>query len=108
MNNALSIVSTSSNEARVSGRIDVENAKLALARGASLFVGKSIATDVSGLQSADSVTLAVLLAWMERTQNSGGVLTFKGVSTRLRAIAHLSDVESLLGFDVSAEAIRSD
>ncbi|MEP6881729.1 MAG: STAS domain-containing protein [Dokdonella sp.] len=101
MNSALTIESISNIEARVAGRIDVDNAAQVLSRGAAMFAGQRMTVDVVGLQSADSVTLAVLLAWVERAQNSGGVLIFKGISSRLRAIAHLSDVEPLLGISQS-------
>ncbi len=84
---------------RVAGRIDVDNASTALARGIALYaVGKSVNADLSGLDSADSVTLAVLLAWAVRARKSGGTLTFTGASSRLQAIAHLGDAEPLLGF----------
>ena len=99
MSNALTIDVISSAEARVAGRIDVDNAKSALSRGATVLVGKHMVADISGLQTADSVTLAVLLAWIARARKSGAELRFSGVSAPLRAIAHLSDVESLLGFD---------
>ena len=101
MINPVTIEATSSCEARIAGRIDVGNASKALSRGAALFDGRHMTADLNDLQSADSVTLAVLLGWAERAQSSGGALTFKGVSTRLRAIAHLSDVEPLLGIEIA-------
>ena len=102
MSNTLNIEATSPAEAMVAGTIDVENASKALSRGAAILEGKRTTADVSELESADSVTLAVLLAWVSRAQNSGGALTYKGVSKRLRAIAQLGDVGPLLGIGVPA------
>ena len=104
MSTDLTIEATSSADVSVRGNIDVGNASNALTRGAALFKGKRTTADVSQLQSADSVTLAVLLAWVERAQNSGGVLRYKGVSARLRSIAQLGDVVPLLGIDAPAAA----
>ncbi len=107
MSTELTIEATSSAEVSVRGRIDVCNATKALSRGAALFAGKRTTADVSDLQSADSVTLAVLLAWVEHAQNSGGVLRYQGVSERLRSIAQLGDVVPLLGIEAPAAAIAA-
>lgn len=94
------IVERSPGGARVAGRISVDNANTALAQGRALGVaGQAGKVDVAELRSADSVTLAVLLAWAAQAQRSGGSLVFMHASSRLRAIAHLSDAESLLGLD---------
>ncbi|HMM67445.1 MAG TPA: STAS domain-containing protein [Dokdonella sp.] len=82
----------------VAGRIDVSNAASALAAGDPLSaVTARTDVDLKGLESADSVTLAVLLAWSARARHNGGALVFRDVSPRLRSIAHLSDAEDLLG-----------
>jgi phospholipid transport system transporter-binding protein len=100
VNTPLTIEMATPSTGRVTGKIDVDNAASALSSGADLFAaGKSITADLSTLESADSVTLAVLLAWASRARRAGGALSFKGASSRLRSIAHLSDAESLLGFD---------
>lgn len=102
MSESLTIEKGASSIGRVAGRIDVNNASSALSRGSALFaVGKQLEADVSGLQSADSITLAVLLAWAVRASKSGGKLSYKGASSRLQAIAHLGDAEALLGFDAA-------
>jgi phospholipid transport system transporter-binding protein len=104
---SLTIEMATPSTGRIEGSIDVDNAATALSRGADLFAaGKVISADLSGLQSADSVTLAVLLAWAARARRAGGVLSFAGASSRLRSIAHLSDAEDLLGFGGSAENRR--
>lgn len=82
----------------VAGRIDVRNAASSLAAGASM-AGATARTevDLKELESADSVTLAVLLAWSARARHNGGALVYRHVSPHLRSIAHLSHAEALLG-----------
>jgi ABC-type transporter Mla MlaB component len=107
VNTSLTVEMASSSAGRVAGRIDVDNAATALARGADLFaVGKSLSVDLSALESADSVTLAVLLAWAARARRAGGMLSFEAASSHLRSIAHLSDADGLLGFDGGTDARR--
>lgn len=81
---------------RISGRIDVDNATDALARGRAGLAGMRRRVDLSALESADSVTLAVLLAWAAPASLRGAPVTFAGMSSRLQALAHLSDVGLLL------------
>lgn len=86
--------------ARVRGRIDVDNAARALAAGEPLSAARGrLEIDLKDLQSADSVTLAVLLAWSARARRNGGELVYCHISPRLRSIAHLSDAEGLLGIE---------
>lgn len=82
----------------VSGRIDVDNAASALARGReSLAKGSLQRIDVTRLESADSVTLAVLLAWAAPSHARGAAIGYVGMSARLQSLAHLSDADVLLG-----------
>ena len=86
--------------ARVSGRIDVGNAAQALAAGEPLAAASGrLEINLGDLQSADSVTLAVLLAWSARARRNGVELVYRDASPRLRSIAHLSDAEDLLGIE---------
>jgi len=83
---------------RVSGRVDVANARDAMKRGRmAAKPGVRMHVDVGALASADSVTLAVLLEWAAHARRRGGAFIFDAVPHRLRAIAHLSDVEDLMG-----------
>lgn len=96
------IVESSPGGGRVAGRINVDNAGAALDQGKALLVAGQVGrVDVAELHSADSVTLAVLLAWAAHARRNGGSLAFLHASSRLRAIAHLSDAEALLGLDVA-------
>ncbi len=76
------------------GRIDTANAAAVLREGERVITAADD-IDLAGLASADSVTLAVLLAWAARPQVRGGV-TFSALPPPLRALAHLSGVEALL------------
>ncbi len=80
------------------GRIDTANAAQVLRDGGRV-IASPVDIDLAGLESADSVTLAVLLAWAAR----GGV-TFSSLPPPLRALAHLSGVEALLAAARDARA----
>jgi phospholipid transport system transporter-binding protein len=83
--------------ARICGRIDVENAAEVFEQGLLLSGdGPEMDVDLSGLTTADSVTLAVLIAWAGRARKQGKGVHYSGISDQLRALAQLSDVESLL------------
>jgi phospholipid transport system transporter-binding protein len=83
---------------RVSGAISFANAASALARlpqpGPS---GSAMDIDLSALEKSDSATLAVLIAWAARAKRQGVTLRFKRVPQGLRNLAHLSEVDGLLG-----------
>ncbi|MEO8011511.1 MAG: STAS domain-containing protein [Dokdonella sp.] len=81
---------------RVSGRINVDNASDALARGREFLSGAQRRVDLSALESADSVTLSVLLAWAAPSSRRGEAVEFAGMPSRLQALAHLSDADQLL------------
>ena len=82
---------------RVSGVISYANAADALARLPAPRGQGAMDLDLSGLQHADSATLAVLIAWAARARKRGGELHLRNAPQALRNLAHLSDLESLLG-----------
>ena len=98
MTTPFSVTRKSPTSLHVAGRIDVENAGRALtcARENTVAADGSMHVDLSQLESADSVTLAVLLAWAAPITARGGSLVFDAIPPRLRALAHLSDAEPLL------------
>lgn len=98
MSERFAISRTSAERVRVSGRIDVRNVADALGRSRDVAVsGAQIEVDLAALESADSVTLSVLLAWAARAAQQGGSLIFTQIPPRLMSIAHLSKAETLLG-----------
>jgi len=53
--------------------------------------------DLSGLTDVDSATLAVLIAWAAKARARGSTLHCLNAPQALRNLAHLSDVDGLLG-----------
>lgn len=99
MTQALHIERVDAGHVRVAGRLGFAEAAAALARGDELSAGGSreVAIDASGLQQADSATLALLLAWAAHARARGVALRFTHASDGLRALARLCDAEPLLG-----------
>lgn len=81
---------------RASGRIDVDNAATALHEGTAAIGGVPARIDLAALESADSVTLAVLIAWAARARAAGQAVGYTAMPPRLQALARLSGVESML------------
>lgn len=97
MSASFAIQRTGPCRARVTGSIDVENAADVFEQGLLLSADEpGLDVDVSDLSTADSVTLAVLLAWAGRARKQGCDVHYSGISGKLRALAQLSDVEFLL------------
>lgn len=97
---ALRIERVDAARVRVSGALGFAEAAAAHRRYRELFGnagGGAVELDVSGLRGVDSATLAVLLAWAASAATSGGSLRLSGTPAGLRALAHLCDVEPLLG-----------
>jgi phospholipid transport system transporter-binding protein len=83
---------------RVSGAITFTNAARALAYVPQApRAGTPLGVDLSGLENADSATLAVLIAWSAGVQRRGGRLRYQGAPESLRNLARLCDVDGLLG-----------
>ena len=83
---------------RVSGAISYANAGRALLQAPQAPRGGSrLDVDLSALENADSATLAVLIAWAARVQKLGGELRLRNAPQALRNLAHLSDLDGLLG-----------
>jgi phospholipid transport system transporter-binding protein len=82
----------------LSGALVFATAASALAQArAALREVASATLDLRGVQRADSAGLAVLLALSADARNQARLLRLQNVPEGLRALAHLSDVESLLG-----------
>lgn len=102
MSAAFAVQPTSATAACVVGRIDVTNAAQALAEGKQAQAKGITELDLQQLSSADSVTLAVLLAWSAAASRSQKPLVYRGMPDRLRAIARLGDAGELLGLEMQA------
>ncbi|HNR91300.1 MAG TPA: STAS domain-containing protein [Dokdonella sp.] len=79
------------------GSIDAANAAQALAEGRrQLLAVEPVSVDLAALESADGMTLAVLVAWSSHAARAGRTLRFTNIGERLRAVAHLYAVEPFL------------
>ena len=83
---------------RVSGEITYANAARALAQSPQApRAGSPLNIDLSALQNADSATLAVLIAWSAQARARGASLRYLRAPQGLRNLAHLCNVDGLLG-----------
>lgn len=84
----------------MAGHVGYANAERLLPRGrAALASGQISRIDLTGLQNADSATLAILLVLSAEASQSNRSLSISGAPGSLRALAQLCDVESLLRLD---------
>lgn len=83
------------------GALTLENATAALAAaGAQIDNGdERVVFDLAGLWRADSAALAVLLELRRRAIRQGRELAYRNAPERLRQLARISEVESVLGFE---------
>jgi phospholipid transport system transporter-binding protein len=78
------------------GDLGFGTAAEALAAGLALLGPGDWVVDLSGVASADSAGLAVLVEWLAAVNERGGTLRFASVPEQLVAIARISDLERLL------------
>ena len=84
---------------RIRGELSFAVAARLHGEGQRAFFGepaRCVEVDCSGVSSADSAGLAVLLEWLAGASVAGRSLKFVGVPENLRAIARISEVESLI------------
>ena len=85
---------------RLRGVISFVNAAQAFASPpqAGQHAAAALDVDLAALESADSATLAVLVAWSAAARKRGTALRYLRAPQGLRNLAKLADVEGLLGF----------
>ena len=84
---------------RLRGAISFANAAQAFAvPPRELKSGATLDVDLAALESADSATLAVLIAWSAAACRRGTALRYLHAPEGLRNLAKLADVQTLLGF----------
>ena len=64
--------------------------------------GASLAVDCAGVTASDSAGLAVLLDWLALSKRQSRSIRFLNLPAPLRAVAHISEVESLLSQGLTA------
>ncbi|HSN00984.1 MAG TPA: STAS domain-containing protein [Rudaea sp.] len=83
---------------RATGAISFANARQALARLPVPIRGGVLTLDLGALDGGDSATLAVLIAWSAAARRAGASIRYRHAPRGLRNLAHLCEVEDLLGF----------
>jgi phospholipid transport system transporter-binding protein len=93
-----------------SGKIDVRGAlTFATARRARVAAlkllavagGPALTVDCTAVSASDSAGLAVLIDWLALAKRHGRGLHFINLPAPIRAVAHISEVESLLSQGLS-------
>lgn len=84
------------NVLRVSGEVDAVTVVQLRNRGEQLMKGCDgpLKVDLSGLVTAHSVVLSMLLCWHRLALNKQLELTFEGASERLQSLAALSNLQN--------------
>lgn len=94
----IELVETAPGRLALRGGLDFTTACLAHQAGLAFFQdgARDWTVDCSGLDSANSAAVAVLLDWLAAVHRAGGHLRFEGLPERVRAIAEISEVAELL------------
>ena len=64
--------------------------------------GPSLAVDCAAVTASDSAGLAVLLDWLALAKHQSRSIRFMNLPAPIRAVAHISEVESLLSQGLTA------
>lgn len=82
---------------RVVGQLGFDTVAQALEASHKLFADYHVMElDLSGVTSADSAGVALLIEWVSRARHSKCMLHFRNMPQQVMALARISDVESLL------------
>jgi phospholipid transport system transporter-binding protein len=99
------VVDLGSGRIQIRGALIFATARRARAAGAKLLLergGPTLEVDCSAVSASDSAGLAVLLDWMALANRQGRAVHFTNLPAPIRAVAHISDVESILSQGLSA------
>jgi len=81
---------------RIAGTLDFDSVPSLFARTDELLAGEAVAVDLSGVESANSAGVALLLEWQRLAHERGIRLQLDGIPEAVRRVARLSQVEPLL------------
>lgn len=83
--------------ARVVGVLDFDTVTGLLAPGsAAIGSGEAAVIDLGGVTSSDSAGLALLIEWLSVAREAGRKLRYENVSSQIKQLAGLSEVDELL------------
>lgn len=99
MNNRSPGVELNNQVLSVTGDVAVDQVVTLRKEGEKLIgtAANSLIIDLSGLETAHSVILSMLLCWQRYARQKGLSLTFQGVSDRLASLAALGSIDEQLG-----------
>ncbi len=91
---------------RLEGRVTFDNLIALREAGEDAIAGSGDQTvvDVSGLESANSLAVALLMAWFRAAERLGKALSFTGLPDELISIIELSGMDAVLPIENAAEA----
>lgn len=94
-------ISRDGGEVRVGGDLTMMTAPDAVRQGEDLLrqAGGELVFDLAAIRHCDSAALAVLLEWRREAARSSRSLQWRNVPERLRQLARISELESVLAFD---------
>jgi phospholipid transport system transporter-binding protein len=101
---AVSVESVAADEFAVRGELSFVTAARAHAAGCALLqrgVGSEMRIDCSGIETADSAGLAVLLDWLAVASRRGLPLRFLALPLPLQQLARIGGVSELLGVNAA-------
>ena len=99
------VVDLGSGKIEVRGALTFGTARRARAAAAALVAvrgGPALMVDCSAVSASDSAGLAVLLDWLALAKRQGRAVRFMNLPAPIQAVAHISEVESLLSQGVTA------
>ena len=98
MNASSPTVSLEGGSLRVTGDVDAVTVVLLRKQGEKLIseAKVSLTVDLSGLATAHSVVLSMLMCWQRLALSHKQTLSFEGANDRLRSLAALSNLECQL------------
>jgi anti-anti-sigma factor len=91
-------VSAEGGRLKLAGAVDFANADACCEQGLKLLAGMpaEVTVDLGGLESAGTVTVAVLLRWARSVAARNGRLSLAQVPQKCRAILHVSGLAEAL------------
>jgi phospholipid transport system transporter-binding protein len=84
---------------QVSGQLVFASVREVLRSSATVFQNEAqTSIDLSGVQAVDSAGLALLIEWYRTAEKAKRAIRFVGAPAQLRALAKISDIETVLPF----------
>lgn len=99
LRDAVDVVDLGSGNVEVRGALTFATARRARAAASKLVAvhgGPALAVNCAAVTASDSAGLAVLLDWLALAKRHGRAVRFMNLPAPIRAVAHISEVESLL------------